>query len=269
MNDHFAILVEALEVAKRTFQSIKDREDRVLKKGIGAYGDVTYKIDSTTEEAILKTLRKRYPNALIISEESGIIGKGDGRPIILLDPVDGSTNALRGVQFSSTALAIAEGRMFDDIIVAGVIDLYHGDIITGTRDGPVLLNGKAVQPSTVTDLAQAYISMDLKIRERIKYHRCDFERLFHYVKHVRAFGTAALETAHVATGRVDAFIEPQPTLRSFDCIPSLFLVKRAGGFIKFLSTEPIDLLSEERISYVAACNEALGNAILKTLWGAD
>ncbi|MEM2750622.1 MAG: inositol monophosphatase [Nitrososphaerales archaeon] len=270
MDDYLDTVIEALEVAKRTFQKIRDNKERSLKQGIGAYGDVTYKIDSITEEAILKILKNRYPNALIISEESGIIGKKNGQPLILLDPVDGSTNAIHSMPFSSMAIAIARGRRFDDIIAAGVIDLYHGSMIIGSKDGSITMDGKVVKPSNLTDLTQAYISIDVKIRKRLKKYKCNYESLFYKVKHIRAFGTAALETAHVATGRIDAFIEPQPILRPFDCLPSLFLVKKAGGFVKFLfkDLEFIDLLNNDRFSYVAACNETLGFAILKTLWRA-
>jgi fructose-1,6-bisphosphatase/inositol monophosphatase family enzyme len=78
-----------------------------------------------------------------------------------------------------------------------------------------------------------------------------------------------LEIAYVAIGRVDAFVEPYLQLRSFDCLPSLFLVERAGGYLHFIGQEPtrVDLLQPERYAFVAAGTRALLHEILRGLDG--
>lgn len=230
--------------------------------GRGASGDVTYGLDDIAESATLAVIQEELPEATVLSEERGLIQGVPSQPVIVLDPLDGSSNAWRGIPLYSCAMCVAGGRMFEDIQAAGVVDLVHGEVILGSRTVPTRLNGHAARPSTMEKVVDAYVSVDFKPRNRSPL--VGASKLLRRIRYPRFLGSAALEIAYVAIGRMDAFVEPYLQLRSFDCLPSLFLVERAGGHVRFIGQKRtnIDLLEPKRHAFVAAGTEALLHEIL-------
>jgi myo-inositol-1(or 4)-monophosphatase len=175
-----------------------------------------------------------------------------------MDPVDGSTNAKRDVSVYSTSIALAEGPHFSDIFAAGVIDHVRRRIVWGSK-GRVYEDWRRARPSSVKDLKEALIAFDSKAHMVPKERLGGVTSLMSATKFPRMLSTAALETACVASGRLDAFVAPFAELRSFDCLPSIFLVLEAGGVVKVegpeLASIPLD--GSVRIDYVAAGNQEL------------
>ncbi len=229
----------------------------------GAFGDLTYRIDKDVETVILDVVRKYLPDSLIISEEAGLIGNFDGFPLVLIDPVDGSTNAFQKVPFYSSTVTIIDGYTFRDVVSTGVIDLVNNDRIVSEEQGLVLLNGEPSYPSSNELLENAYINLNVHTKNIIKSEKWLIS-LLQQIRYSRFLGSAALETAYVAVGRSDSFIQMNPDLRSFDCIGPLYLVKSAGGCINFLNVDinHIDLRKPERFAYVASNNNALNHQIM-------
>lgn len=267
--DYIEVITDALLEAKRAIDSFlsEKRNDRVL--GIGASGDPTYEIDKVAEDAILKSLRRSLPRFLALTEESGLIGSLEDRPIVLIDPVDGSTNASRGLPLFSSSIAIAEGDRFDDIVASGVLDLVHGDLIVGTRR-KVFHNGSPASPSRLTDLDRSLQCLDGREEEGWSFVMDGVIKFLQHVRHPRLLGSAALETAYVAVGKVDAYIQPWPRLRTYDCLPALYLVKEAGGALRFLHrlpSNPYLLDSARALAYVAAGSQELCDKIFSFFKG--
>lgn len=229
----------------------------------GAFGDLTYRIDKDVETAIINVMKTYLPNSLIISEESGFIGDLTGYPFILIDPVDGSTNAFQKVPFYSSAITIIEGYKFSDVVFAGVADLVNNDRILSNEKGQVLFNDNLSHLSSRNSIKDAYISLNMHIKNIDKSEKW-LTSIIQNVRHLRFLGSAALETAYVAIGRSDSFIQMNPNLRAFDCIGALYLVKCAGGYIDFLNMDinDIDLRKPERFAYIASNNRKIGNQIM-------
>lgn len=233
----------------------------------GAYGDRQYEIDLIAEKSLVSSIKDQLPDYNIISEESGIIEAGPGNNTALMDPLDGSYNAIKGIPFFSSTLALANGPNFSDITAAGVIDIIHGDIYLADANRSTL-NGFQLRPGSIRELGSALISLDMKIR----HHDAEsvFQRVVNLVREAkssRVLGSAALETAYAATGKVDAFVAPLEQLRTFDCLPSIFIAKAAGAFVKTinLDLESLDLYRRRGISYVVSSTEELGTSILTLL----
>lgn len=226
--------------------------------GRGAFGDRTYRVDRESELAVLKVLEEELPDVSVISEESGTLRRGE--VTALIDPIDGSVNAVRGVPVYSVALAIAEGPLFRDVVSSGVIDVVHGDTFLAERDHGAYLNERRMHVSR-RGLEDGEIFVNLS------FERGYTERLaplLESVRHLRALGSAALETAYVAAGIGDAYVSITPRLRPFDCLPSLLMVIEAGGCVKMLNykLDEIPLDAKRGIAYVAANSEHLADAIL-------
>lgn len=233
----------------------------------GAYGDKQYEIDLIAEKSLVSSIGDQLPGYSIISEESGIIKAGPGNNIVLMDPIDGSLNAIRGIPFFSSTLALANGHTFSDITSAGVIDMIRGDIYLADANRSTL-NGFPLRPSTIRELGSALISLDMKVRN--PSDEGVFERVMNLVrdaKSSRVLGSAALETVYAATGKVDAFVAPLEQLRTFDCLPSIFIAGRAGAFVKTinLNLDTLDLYRRKGISYIVSSTEELGTSILTIL----
>jgi myo-inositol-1(or 4)-monophosphatase len=237
-----------------------------LPRGRGAFGDLTIEVDKAVEDEVISLADRRLPATDIISEELGVRRRPGARLSLLMDPVDGSTNAKRGVSLFSTSIALADGGLFRDIFVAGVIDHVTGRMIWGSR-GSVYEDWMIAKPSELKELEDALIAFDSKAYKVPKSKMKALDSLMTSTKFPRMISTAALETAYVATGRLDAFIAPFAQLRSFDCLPSIFLVLEAGGKVELeegdLASTPLD--GSRRVNYVAAANAALMKLIRKKL----
>ncbi len=260
------IIVEALERAKRRFAKIRVSGEATKIIGRGASGDRTLLLDKALEDEILTLLNERLERCLIVSEEAGLVGDPSSELTALVDPVDGSTNAGRGIPLFSASVAIARGRRFSDIVAAGTVDLVNGELIVASKGKGCRADGRETHPSKIDDLSAAVISLSLRVKGQWKNDPHMLANLINNIRHPRILGTAALETAYVAVGRVDGFIEPYPRLRTYDCLPSLFLVKEAKGVFKILNmTEDIDLRSDVTLGYVATGCQALLDKILKLI----
>lgn len=233
----------------------------------GAFGDRQYEVDLIAERSLISSIRNHLPNHNIVSEESGIIRSGSGSNTVLMDPLDGSLNAIRGIPFFSSTLAIARGPHFSDITAAGVIDLLHGDIYLSDAYRSTL-NGASIRPSPDRELGAAIVSIDIKIRKPGSENIFDrIKDLWRTVRSSRVLGSAALETAYVSSGKIDAFLAPTEQLRTFDCLPSIFIARASGAFVKTIDLDlpSLDLYGREGISYIVASTQRLGTSILSLL----
>jgi|TARA_B100001971_G_C18226824_1_gene561077 myo-inositol-1(or 4)-monophosphatase len=266
MGQYLEIINDALMAG---YSAVRQSRHSALhrKIGRGSYGDLTYGIDKIAENAVLGRINKCLPNARVVSEEAGILGSPTAQTNVLLDPIDGSTNAFRAVPFYSTALAIADGPRFSDIKAAGVINICNGQMIMAEEGRGTWAGKTKAIPSKVKDWERAYICVDMNFKSFSPEEIAVTSRLLEKLDHPRSLGSAALETAMISTGSIDAFVEVAPRLRAFDCMPSLFLVREAGGFLQRLGGVMDDYLldSRERLAYVAAATNNLGEKIMGLL----
>ncbi len=261
------VVIEALAQAKRIFHHIRASGQCGDVVGIGASGDTTLFFDKALEDGIIAILQERLGRCLIVSEEAGIVGDPSSNLTALVDPLDGSTNARHGLPIQSSSIAIAEGKRFTDIKAAGIIDLVNGEVITAFKGEGCRIDGREAHPSMVEELNVALISLSLRVKGGQKNDPTLLANLLNTIRHPRMLGTAALETAYVAVGRVDAFIEPYPRLRVYDCLPSLFLVKEAKAPYRFIgrADADLDLRSTSLIGYVAAGCKILLEKIMRLI----
>ena len=230
-----------------------------------AFGDMQYEIDVLAEKTILKEIKKDIPGATIVSEETGII-EGNNNIFVLIDPLDGSLNSVRQIPFFSSTIAIAKGEKFSDIIASGVIDIIQGDLYLGELQ-KATVNDSTIKPNNIEKLNEAVIAVDLNIRsENARKSYGHMQEIFEKTKAQRILGSAIIENVFVAAGKIDAFIAPSKQLRTFDCLPAMYIGKCSGIFIEFLNEQnDFDILSKEGVSYVTACTKILGNNILNEM----
>jgi len=239
-----------------------------LEFGRGAGGDVMKKIDLAAENALIQTLTAHKASCTLISEETGTkkIGPEPSNWYVTTDPLDGTTNALRGLPFMAVSLAGSKQPYLRDVEVAVVSDLLHNATYTACKNSKAFRNGEEIQPSQTSLLEEAVIGVDFntfKARELVSKLIGVLER----TRHLRHFGANALELCYVADGTTDAFIDLRGKLRVTDVAAAYLILREAGGIMVTPEGNELNVQLEasQRVSFVAAANPAIYSKIRRLL----
>ncbi len=218
---------------------------------IGADGTPTEKIDETAENAALQVLERDGMSMRFVSEELGekTIGR-EPEFTFVLDPIDGTFNAVHNIPFYCVPIAIGDSDL-SDIRYGYVKNLVTGDIYTAERGKGAFLNNKPIHVSPRSELSELSV-----ISYSHRPHAVAINN--HIARRVRVFGCAALELCYVASGIFDAFIDMRGMLRVTDIAAGKLIVKEAGGMItdgngELLSTQ-LDV--KKRVNLVASNGKA-------------
>jgi myo-inositol-1(or 4)-monophosphatase len=256
--DWLALCRGSRDDVRAVLGSMPGRAQREPVVGDGEGGDDTTAIDAAAEAVILA--RFRGEDVRIVSEEAGL--EGDGRWTIVVDPIDGSLNAKRGIPFFSISIAVADGDTMDDVVFGYVYDFGANEEWMAVRGEGALLNG-----GPIPDLPRDYIQfMSLEAtRAQLVYE--SLAKLAPLTDRVRVMGAQALTYCHMAAGRTDAVVCLKPS-RSVDFAAAQLIVRERGCAIELVDDPPLDsarldLVPRSRI--VAAANSELIAAIAVAL----
>ena len=260
MTDWLKVCRDAVDDVRAVLVELPTRVEREPVVGQGLGGDETTAIDRAAEDAIVA--RFRDLDVTIVSEEVGRIG--DGAALVVIDPIDGSLNAKRGIPFFSLSIAVADGETMDDVHFGYVYDLGTGEEWIGRRGGGATLDGAAlgaVRPkdrieilsfeATRTALVARYAPAVVDVAHRL-----------------RLMGSLALSLCHLAAGRVDAVCSLKPA-RAVDIAAGQLLCRELGLAIELFDDErsfgeaPLDLVGRSRVA--AAGSPALCGQVAAAL----
>lgn len=187
--------------------------------------DYASEVDSLAEAEIVRELRRAYPEAAILAEESGAMG-GKGRLTFVVDPLDGTSNFLRGLPHFCVSIALVEhGEPTEGV----VFDPLRNELFTASRGGGALLNGKKLRVTERKELTGAMIVTGFPPRERprLAAQLEAIRSLLQDAEDIRRSGSAALDLAYIAAGRADAYFEAG--VKAWDIAAGMLLVREAGG----------------------------------------
>ncbi len=185
---------------------------------MGADGTFTEKMDKVAEDAALSVLEKKSIQVKLISEELGERTIGKPEFTVLLDPIDGTFNAVNNLPFFCVSIAIGNSNL-SDIRYGYVRNLVNGDTFTAEKGKGAFLNNRRIHVSSTSRIDEMSI---------VSYtHSYDNKK----VKRIRVLGSAALELCYVASGVFDAFIDMRGMLRITDMAAGKLIVEEAGGMV--------------------------------------
>lgn len=227
-----------------------------------ARNDYVTQVDQAAEQAILESIRKRYPEHAFLAEESGHSAGKTGQSEFqwIIDPLDGTTNYLHGFPTFSVSIAL---RRKETLEVGVVYDPCRQELFTAMRGGGAQLDGKRIRVSERKELEGTLIGTGFPYRSNTRWMKTYLQMLASVMEHtagVRRPGSAALDLAYVAAGRLDGFFEFG--LEIWDTAAGTLMIQEAGGLVTSLTGKGSHLESGD----VLAGNPKIHDA-LRTLLG--
>ena len=260
-------VMEIIEILKNAsqlvYQNVRDMAGTASaggNYGVGAGGDVSRNIDMTAEKTVIDYVKSSGFSCKILGEECGMIQIGDHpQGSIIMDAIDGSTNAVRGVPFFCCSLAFAHGDNISDVTDGVVKDLVRGDTYWASKGKGAYKNDDKIH---VGETEQLYRVILLNVSGSTKEDLARLQPLFENT-YTRHFGANALEMALLACGVADGFVDLRGKIRVHDLAAGYVILKEAGGIICDTNNNPLDGIINytTRISFLAAAN----NDIMKEI----
>jgi myo-inositol-1(or 4)-monophosphatase len=264
----------AAGAARDAVQAYGTTAERAVETGRGEGGDTAYVIDRAAEDAVFGAIAGLDVPVIAVSEERGEMqvggrtsGPEDEQVRIVIDPVDGSLNAKRGLPFACVSIAIASGPRMADVEIGWVAELdprlskkdeprrgrdwwatkgqgafRDGEPLSPLRPGPLEVLGlETARPALVAAAAPAIRSIE--------------------ARRLRVLGSVAMTLCLVAAGQLDAMLSMRP-IRSVDAAAAQLLVTETGGAVAFPEDDELSL--EMRSPVLAARDEELLKRLMET-----
>jgi myo-inositol-1(or 4)-monophosphatase len=243
--DWTALCRASAEDVRAVLAELPSRAEREPVVGQGEGGDDTTAIDGAAERAILA--RFDGVEATIVSEEVG--ERGSGSTLVVIDPIDGSLNAKRGIPFFSLSIAVASGDTMGDVDFAFVHDFGSGEEWIARRGEGAFLNGRPLGPQRPKERIEL-LAFEATLTREVAEKAAAFNGIAH---RFRIMGSLALSLCHLAAGRLDAVCSLKG-YRSVDVAAGQLLVRERGlavanvdGDARFVDA-PLDLVPRSRIA---------------------
>jgi myo-inositol-1(or 4)-monophosphatase len=242
-------LITAVRAARAAGQVMRANWHRPKRIKLASAHDIKLELDVRCQKLIERILRSAFPQIPLLGEE-GDSGDVNAEYRWVVDPIDGTVNYFFGLPHAAVSIALQKSdecrvtgdekkisnrapfhvtRHASHVTLLGVIyDPFTDELWTVARGGPTRLNGKVVRVSRRARLDEAVIAMGFsKSRKNLEKSLPHLNRLVRRVKKLRILGSAALELAYVASGRLDAYLER--TINLWDVAAGALMVECSGG----------------------------------------
>ncbi len=223
--------------------------------GIGADGTITKYVDKIAEDAAVRYIERSKTKVNILSEEAGFIDRSS-KYTFVIDPIDGTRNAYRGIPFYSVSIAIGKSKISD--VEYGIVkNIPTGDLFTAEKGHGAFINKKRIVVPNIP-CKEILSSLTLgKNFDRVTISLAKKDK-------VRSLGSASLEMCMVALGALDFYVVGKEYIRVVDIAASTLILREAGGIVTNIFGKDLDMAFtlDERSSVVAACNEELVKRII-------
>jgi len=249
------IAVKAARRAGNLIYRATDKIDHltVTKK---SHADFVSEVDRAAEQTIIQTLLEAYPDHAILAEESGVHGESEF--VWIIDPLDGTTNFLHGFPQFAVSIALQHKGI---ITQAVVYDPTKNELFTATRGRGAFLNDKRIRVTKRVHLADALIGTGFPYTrfEHMDAYIGILRDLMEQTSGLRRPGSAALDLAWMAAGRLDGFYETG--LKPWDIAAGTLLITEAGGMVSDLHGSDTFL----KTGHICAGNPDIHQQLLKVI----
>lgn len=230
MHPYLNTAIKAARSAGQIIARAADRIDRVEISTKQVPNDFVTSVDKASELEIINTIKKAYPDHGILAEESGAqAGTNINQVVWIIDPLDGTLNFIHGFPQFSVSIAV----QIRGVVEHGVVyNPLSGELFTATKGSGAQLNDRRIRVSECKNFANALIGTGFAFRLSKEPIEVPIKRLHNVLAEcgdIRRAGSAALDLAFVAAGRLDGYWEVG--LKAWDVAAGALLVREAGGFV--------------------------------------
>jgi myo-inositol-1(or 4)-monophosphatase len=226
--------LEGGKILKKYWGKVKNVREKTFT------GDLVTEADKESEEVIIRLLNEHYPTHTILSEEGGLYKAKDEEFSWVIDPLDGTTNYTHQYPFVAVSIGfLRHGKP----IVGAVFNPITDEMFLAAKGKGAFLNGNPIKVSKVKFLNQSLLATGFAYdrRETLDNNYTEFCFLTHLSHGVRRVGSAALDLAYVAAGRLEGFWERG--LNPWDIAAGVVLIEEAGGKVSSYEGEELILNS--------------------------
>jgi myo-inositol-1(or 4)-monophosphatase len=221
-------LAAAVKAARAAGKIMRDNWHLPKRVNSAEAHDIKLELDVRCQKLITKILLAVFPEIPLLGEE-GDSGDMDAEFRWVVDPIDGTVNFFFGMPHACASIALQRRKGADYETLLGVIyDPFTDELWTATLGGKTKLNGRVVRVSTRANVGEAVVAMGFsKSRENLEKSLPHLIRLSRSALKIRLMGSAALELAYVASGRLDLYVER--TINLWDIAAGALMVECSGG----------------------------------------
>ncbi|HXG74074.1 MAG TPA: inositol monophosphatase family protein [Candidatus Nitrosotenuis sp.] len=251
------VLKEASRLVYENVKEIAGTAEAAEDHGRGAGGDISRKIDIVAEKTVLDYLKKVNFECIVLGEECGRVELSKNpRGFVIMDAIDGSANAVRGIPFFCCSLAFATQDRLSSVTDGVVTDLSNGNMYWATKGKGAFLNEKQIR---VHKQKPVYKIVGVNVSGATPELVKKIQPIFENSNHSRHLGANALELAFFARGLIDIYVDLRKKIRVTDMAAGYLIAKEAGGIVldESLNTLDSDLSYETRISFIAAASQEM------------
>lgn len=189
--------------------------------------DFVTRVDRSSEAVIMKVIREKFPHHLFLSEET-LQQEANGDYRWIIDPLDGTTNYIHSYPMFSVSIAL---EYQNKIILGVVFDPLRDELFHAVKGEGSFLNNRRISVSDITLAKRSLIATGFPFRKKamIDLYLDAFRKIFEHVSDIRRAGSAAIDLAYIAAGRVEGFFELN--LSPWDIAAGSLLIREAGGRI--------------------------------------
>jgi len=227
MHPMLNIAIRAARKAGNVIAKNYERRDDIETQRKGIHDYVT-RVDKAAEAEIIEIIRKSYPEHTIISEEAGALAGQDGDVQWIIDPLDGTTNFVKGLPHFAVSIAI---RVKNRTEVGVVYDPIRNELFTAVRGEGAKLNELRLRVDNKQELNGAIIATGFPFKQpqRMPTQFAIMQHLIEDCADFRRTGSAALDLCYVASARVDGYFEMG--LKAWDCAAGELIAREAGALV--------------------------------------
>lgn len=257
MHPMLNIAVRAARSAGTVISRAFEESDKV-EASLKGTNDFVTNIDRDAERAIIEVLRSSYPEHTIVSEEAGELEGTDSDYQWIVDPIDGTTNFLKGIPHFCVSIALRVKGKLDQAVI---YDPIRNELFSASRGNGAQLNGRRLRVTKPKEIEGCIFAtgFPFKYKHHTEAYMSMLGDIFADAADIRRGGSAALDLAYVAAGRIDGYWEIG--LKPWDIAAGELIVKEAGGLVCDFTGDHNYFVSGN----IVAAGPRLAQAIVKTI----
>ena len=258
LQNFLEVATESVLAAGAVLEDLYGKLKAIAEKG--RPGDLVTEADKKAESIILDIIARHYPDHAILAEESGYLGDQTANPYLwAIDPLDGTTNYAHGYPVA----CVSVGLMIEGIPQVGAIyNPFRQELFRGAKGLGATLNRRPIRVSQTASLEKSLLVSGFAYdrRETLDNNYAEFCHLTHLTQGVRRSGSAALDLADVACGRLEGYWERG--IKAWDIVAGVVILEEAGGVVTSYDNHSLDIQSGRILATNGLIHQELSQSLL-------